>query len=46
MPCALEETVMAKVREHVECGSLTNKTINLYYHNTYGHQSWQDGDLP
>ena len=22
------------------------KSLYLYYHNAYGHQTWQDGDLP
>ena len=22
------------------------QTLYLHYHNAYGHQTWQDGDLP
>ena len=32
--------------EHVESCSYTNKNIYLYYHNAYGHQTWQSGNLP
>ena len=32
--------------EHVESCSSSSKTLYLYNHNVYGHQTWQGGNLP
>ena len=32
--------------EHLESSFSATKTVYLHYHNTYGHQTCQSGDLP
>ena len=42
-PCTLEITVMTDWSESIL--PLCSLKTYLHYHNAYGHQTWQGGDL-
>ena len=45
--CHLEINSNSELKqEHQESSPQPLKTLYLHYHNAYGHQTWQGGDLP
>ena len=42
-PCALK--IMVDLNEHGSLALETVKSLNLHFHNTYGHQTWLGDDL-
>ena len=46
MPCALEiNSNSGFKRQHMESSSVALKNLYIQYHNAYGDQTWQSGDL-